>query len=279
VKAGQKRSTYKIYSQNKLLLHGYDGTIGGKTGFTSLAHRTFWGAATRDGHTLVVTLFQIKDPTEKAARALLDWGFANVGKVTPVGKLVEPGELTPTSPSPSPTAVASAPATSGGTSAAGTSPSGSRFSVPWLPVGLVVVVLAALGLWWRRRSGAAAPWQSLPDDSAVAAATVLPAPAPAAARPAAQRTSSVVVTTPVQRTPAGTVSPEISPSPAPMPLDPDDTTGPVPVVVDPVAAAPTVTPPEPTTPDGTSPGVTPPAAAPPSPGGHVRIIRPPSRPS
>jgi hypothetical protein len=45
--AGAKRATYKIYSQNRLLLHGFPGIVGGKTGFTSLAHRTFWAAASR----------------------------------------------------------------------------------------------------------------------------------------------------------------------------------------------------------------------------------------
>ena len=71
-------------------MHGYKGAIGGKTGFTSLAHRTYWGAASRGGHTLVVTLFQIHEPTEAAARKLLNWGFANLATVTPVGTLVGP---------------------------------------------------------------------------------------------------------------------------------------------------------------------------------------------
>jgi len=278
VKPGEKRHTYKIYSQNRLLLHGYQGTIGGKTGFTSLAHRTFWGAATRGGHTLVVTLFQIKDPTEKAARALLDWGFANLDAVVPVGTLVEPGAIA--TPSPSPSAGASAPATSGGTSAAGTTPSGSRFQVPWLLLGLVVVLLAAVVLWWRRRRGSE-PWESLPDESGAAVATVLPSTATGPTPPAAQRTSSVVVTTPAPR--ATTVPVTVAAaSPAPAPAEtpvaaaqvpslvhPDDVTGPVPLVSTPVeqqsppsaATAPSADAapaPETAAPDTAAPEVTPP---------------------
>jgi D-alanyl-D-alanine carboxypeptidase (penicillin-binding protein 5/6) len=89
-KAGQARKTFKTFTENRLLRHNYQGIAGGKTGFTSLAHRTFWGAAQRNGHLLIVTLFQIHEPTEKAATSLLNWGFANRAKVQPVGALVSP---------------------------------------------------------------------------------------------------------------------------------------------------------------------------------------------
>jgi hypothetical protein len=88
--AGHTRSTFQIYTENRLLRHNFKGVAGGKTGFTSLAHRTFWGAAERNGHLLVATLFQIHEPTETAAEHLLNWGFANLGKVAPVGTLVAP---------------------------------------------------------------------------------------------------------------------------------------------------------------------------------------------
>jgi D-alanyl-D-alanine carboxypeptidase (penicillin-binding protein 5/6) len=50
-----KSGTYQVANQNKLLFN-YDGALGIKTGYTTLARNTFIGAARRDGHTLVVTL-------------------------------------------------------------------------------------------------------------------------------------------------------------------------------------------------------------------------------
>ena len=63
------------------LLHRYPGAIGGKTGFTDIARKTFVGAAQRDGRRLVVALMfgLVKEggPTYwDQAAALLDWGFA-----------------------------------------------------------------------------------------------------------------------------------------------------------------------------------------------------------
>lgn len=62
------------------LLHRYPGAIGGKTGFTDLARKTFVGAAQRDGRRLVVVLMHglVKEggPTYwDQAAGLLDWGF------------------------------------------------------------------------------------------------------------------------------------------------------------------------------------------------------------
>jgi len=79
-----------IYTTNRMLLNGWPGAIGVKTGFTSRAGRTFVGAATRDGRTLLVSLMGIKETTEGAATKLLSWGFRNADRVTPVGVLVEP---------------------------------------------------------------------------------------------------------------------------------------------------------------------------------------------
>ncbi|MFN6541923.1 D-alanyl-D-alanine carboxypeptidase family protein [Mycolicibacterium nivoides] len=63
------------------LLHRYPGAIGGKTGFTDIARKTFVGAAQRDGRRLVVTMMYglVKEggPTYwDQAATLLDWGFA-----------------------------------------------------------------------------------------------------------------------------------------------------------------------------------------------------------
>jgi serine-type D-Ala-D-Ala carboxypeptidase (penicillin-binding protein 5/6) len=63
------------------LLHRYPGTLGGKTGFTDAAKKTFVAAADRDGRRLVVAMMYglIKEggPTYwDQAIGLFDWGFA-----------------------------------------------------------------------------------------------------------------------------------------------------------------------------------------------------------
>ena len=84
---GQERKSYQISNQNPLLLSGYPGVVGVKTGYTTLAGRTFVGAAERDGHLLLVTLLANVEATETAAARLLDWGFAHLD-AEPVGYLV-----------------------------------------------------------------------------------------------------------------------------------------------------------------------------------------------
>jgi D-alanyl-D-alanine carboxypeptidase (penicillin-binding protein 5/6) len=63
------------------LLHRYPGTLGGKTGFTDAAKKTFVAAADRGGRRLVIAMMYglIKEggPTYwDQASWLLDWGFA-----------------------------------------------------------------------------------------------------------------------------------------------------------------------------------------------------------
>ena len=63
------------------LLHRYPGTLGGKTGFTDAAKKTFVAAADRGGRRLVIAMMYglIKEggPTYwDQAMALFDWGFA-----------------------------------------------------------------------------------------------------------------------------------------------------------------------------------------------------------
>ncbi len=62
------------------LLHRYPGAIGGKTGFTNAARKTYVGAAARDGRRLVIAmmygLIHEGGPTYwDQAATLLDWGF------------------------------------------------------------------------------------------------------------------------------------------------------------------------------------------------------------
>lgn len=78
---------YQVANQNRLLF-SYPGAIGVKTGYTTLARNTYIGAATRDGHTLVVTMLNSPHGVTADAATLLDWGFANRDKVTSIGRLV-----------------------------------------------------------------------------------------------------------------------------------------------------------------------------------------------
>jgi D-alanyl-D-alanine carboxypeptidase (penicillin-binding protein 5/6) len=73
------------------LLARYPGTIGGKTGFTDAAKKTFVAAADRDGRRLVIAMMYglVKEggPTYwDQAAGLLDWGFAQDPKAS-VGSL------------------------------------------------------------------------------------------------------------------------------------------------------------------------------------------------
>ncbi len=183
-KKGKKRHTFKIYGQNRLLNHGYKGVIAGKTGYTSLAGRTFWVAATRGGHTVVVTLMGIQEPTESAAAHLMTWGLRNAGAITPVGTLVDPVP-DPPAPDASPTPVlAEEPGGSGlgpglvaaapGTSAADDATSHTSLLVL---AGLVAVLAVAVLTLARR------PRRTAPRNPAVptgpAPETLVPAPSPA----------------------------------------------------------------------------------------------------
>jgi serine-type D-Ala-D-Ala carboxypeptidase (penicillin-binding protein 5/6) len=71
---------HPITNQDELLRR-YPGAIGGKTGFTNAARKTFVGAAARGGRRLVVAmmygLVHEGGPTYwDQANSLLDWGFA-----------------------------------------------------------------------------------------------------------------------------------------------------------------------------------------------------------
>ncbi len=92
-----KKRTREIYNNNRLVTGGYKGALGVKTGFTTNAGRTFIGAAERKGVTLIVVAMGIKESSASAAGKLMDWAFANKSTVTPIGTLVSPQQVTPTS--------------------------------------------------------------------------------------------------------------------------------------------------------------------------------------
>jgi D-alanyl-D-alanine carboxypeptidase (penicillin-binding protein 5/6) len=83
---------FAIYTHNQLLTT-YRGDIGVKNGYTDAAMGTYVGAATRHGHTILVSLMHANPDFWPMARSLLSWGFKADGRVSPVGTLVKP--LTP----------------------------------------------------------------------------------------------------------------------------------------------------------------------------------------
>jgi D-alanyl-D-alanine carboxypeptidase (penicillin-binding protein 5/6) len=92
VRGGLTRPTYAIGNHNRLLWN-YPGAIGVKNGFTKAARRTFIGAARRGGKTYIVTEMYGTGSSWRPAASLLDWAFAHGHKVTPIGRLVDRGEV------------------------------------------------------------------------------------------------------------------------------------------------------------------------------------------
>jgi serine-type D-Ala-D-Ala carboxypeptidase (penicillin-binding protein 5/6) len=79
-----------ILNQDELLQR-YPGAIGGKTGFTNAARKTFVGAAARGGRRLVIAMMygMVKEggPTYwDQAGSLFDWGFA-LNRQSSIGSL------------------------------------------------------------------------------------------------------------------------------------------------------------------------------------------------
>jgi serine-type D-Ala-D-Ala carboxypeptidase (penicillin-binding protein 5/6) len=65
----------QIVNQNELLQR-YPGALGGKTGYTNIARKTYVGAAQRNGHRLVVVQMYGEGDLYGQAIGLLDWGFS-----------------------------------------------------------------------------------------------------------------------------------------------------------------------------------------------------------
>lgn len=133
---------FVLYNSSKNLAH-YEGTIGGKTGFTQAARHTLVTAAERGGRRLVAVLMrgeQTPTPMWKQGAHLLDWGFELPPTTPAVGQLVE---ATPAPPAPP----AAADAAAANTLAGGPVP-------PLLPVGLGAIAVTGMvigGLTMRRR--------------------------------------------------------------------------------------------------------------------------------
>jgi D-alanyl-D-alanine carboxypeptidase (penicillin-binding protein 5/6) len=155
---GPEGTTYEISSHNKLL-PTYAGMIGGKNGYTKAARASYVGAATRDGHTIIVALMRSEPNFWPDAQALLDWGFAADGVAKPVGQLVDPVPPAPeptSSAGPQPVASSSAGA---GVAAGDSHGGGSRglatvvrgFAAIVVVLGVAVVGLRLRAVRRRRR--------------------------------------------------------------------------------------------------------------------------------
>lgn len=83
----QSATTFTIYNHDTLLNENYPGFLGGKSGFTSQAGRTYVAGAERNGRRLVVALLGIGGGTTATARQVLDWSFANIDSLQPIGQL------------------------------------------------------------------------------------------------------------------------------------------------------------------------------------------------
>jgi D-alanyl-D-alanine carboxypeptidase (penicillin-binding protein 5/6) len=87
---GKDGHPLRVSSHDKLLWN-YDGAIGIKNGYTIKAGATFVGAATRGGHTLIVTVMHAQARIWPEVAHLMDWGFATErAGAMPVGRLPDP---------------------------------------------------------------------------------------------------------------------------------------------------------------------------------------------
>ncbi len=147
--------SFQIQTHDRLLTD-YPGMIGGKNGYTVAAQASYVGAATRNGHTIIVSVMRDQANFWPEVQSMLNWGFAADGIAIPVGQLVGPIEPTPTplavvaaptveaAPAVAAVAVpAEAPKPSAGRSSLGTSISPTLI---WSAVGVAALFLL-FGAW------------------------------------------------------------------------------------------------------------------------------------
>jgi D-alanyl-D-alanine carboxypeptidase (penicillin-binding protein 5/6) len=158
--APDERPTFEIANHNDLVTGGYDGGVGLKSGYTTLAGRTMIGAAERDGRRYLVTLLGISGPTYGSAAAFLDWAFANGAAVAPVGQLPPAPDAWP--------AGAQAQAAAAGPGAQ--DPSSPPPAWPILLVVAVAALVAGLRIRARARLAAAQAHRAATDPDRASAA-------------------------------------------------------------------------------------------------------------
>lgn len=143
-------SYYEIGNHNRLLGR-YPGMIGVKNGWTSKALGSFVGAATRDGHTIIVVIMRHPGVFWEDVASLLDWGFANRTKAKPIGELVKPVAPSPSprrSPSPKalPVPPGDSPRPAAAADAAGAAGAAGAADDEQSPLTIVVATLAGSAL-------------------------------------------------------------------------------------------------------------------------------------
>ncbi len=143
---------YDMYSSNRLLVDGYPGMLGGKTGYTDDARKTYVGAAERDGRRiLVVQMYGLSvegDMYWDQAREMFEYGFRADPNIS-VGRLVESsGEAVETT---APHAASSADSHLASTGSDAASPISVRILIGLLAaLAAVVLLLVGLRLFGRR---------------------------------------------------------------------------------------------------------------------------------
>jgi serine-type D-Ala-D-Ala carboxypeptidase (penicillin-binding protein 5/6) len=161
--AAGARPSYQIQTQDTLL-DGYPGTLGGKNGFTDAARHTFVAAVERNGRRLVVSLMQAeRRPVYEVDQVtrLLDWGFSTAPDSTGLGRLVDPGQVSPLGTSAAPSSAPSTTPVAPPSSASSSTPStvsvatssptaGSSRALPAALGGAALVVLVAMAVGRRR---------------------------------------------------------------------------------------------------------------------------------
>ncbi|AKT52951.1 hypothetical protein ADJ73_16290 [Arsenicicoccus sp. oral taxon 190] len=130
---------YPVSNLNHFFTH-YPGATGVKTGFTTGAHRTFIGSATRGGRSYVVSFMCSDTVSWQQVAGLMDWAFAHGSQATPVGTL-EAGAGASASASPSPSSSAATP---GATAA----PPPSSWPTPTSPALQGTASPGPLQRWW-----------------------------------------------------------------------------------------------------------------------------------
>ena len=155
---GTLKPGFQIGNHNKLL-YNYQGAIGIKNGYTIAAKYTYVEAATRGGKTYIMTEMDSPTSNWRPSAALLDWAFAHGASLTPIGKLVEPGNATGSSLAVAPVRRSQSPPTASPTA----SPHASSLAKPhasprpsapppWFGVAGLIGGLGLFVAWARRNT-------------------------------------------------------------------------------------------------------------------------------